>query len=463
MKLLIILRSFSSKDWDQFSKYNLLYNDRDSRQFKLLVELRKNMKKILSSKESMTTNSIHTIIKSRIPRQTFSNMLTALGNQAEEYLGWSEWKATTYNKFSDTLKAYAERGLTSLYNKTRKKYLAKSQEKISVWSEYHRMHALYIDYYYQMAASEDLYKLEFKNLLDSFYTSTSRIAQILLIEIKNREHLLKEKEDWLQHEDFLTLHYDNDTALSNLSDQLILMSTEKDDTAYQYLVSHLTSENMSKYAHHINYSILTYCINYLVSIIKSGHPHRANELMGLQKLGLKHNLLTINKTMSLRVFLNVVGVASKLKDFDSAYEIITDWSSKVDVKNSQVVKKLGEATMHFYQNNFTKVIKSMVTIDQPTLDIKIKARWLYLIANFEENGDNINLMKSLLRNFNRFIDDKEIHINVSTFLGLRSSVKILTMLTRNESYDKVANYYKNQPYIFERTWIVNKIKCARKI
>lgn len=460
MKLIIILNSFSANNWTQFLSYNQLHCDISSAQQETLNLIYQNRSRIFSC-DGITTCKIKEMINSTISNQTFSNIIAILGNIAEEYLGWLEWKSSGITKYQSILIAYANKGMSSLYNKCRRKNLSRNKEKISAWSEYHRMQILYIDYYYQMSPSEDRYKSTFEDLLQSFYISSARVSQILMVEVQNRIHLLKES-NWTDHAEYLSLHYDNDSLLSDISDQLILMSTEKSENAYNFLLNHLKSEQRNLYSHHINYSILTYCIIYLTSIIKEGEIGRAPELMHLQKLGLKEGLLTINNSMTLRVFLNAIGVAAKHGEFDSAMEIIKTWSAKVDSKNKLIIRKLGEATVHFYQKNYPQVIKSMAVLKQPTLDIKLKARWLYMMANFESNNDNIDIIKTLNRNFLRFIHNSEQQINKSTFLGIKASIKILDMILSYDKYEKIVLFYKSQPFIFERTWVIQKIKDPKR-
>ena len=456
MKLFIILNSFSASNWTQFFSYNQLHCDVSSTQQETLNLIYQNRLHIFSS-DGITTGKIKEIINSSISNQAFSNTIATLGNIAEEYLGWLEWKSSDITKYQSVLLAYANKGMSSLYNKCRKKNLSRNKEKISAWSEYQRMQVLYIDYYYQMSHSKDRYKSAFENLLQSFYISTARISQVLMVEVQNRIHLLKEN-NWTDHVEYLSLHYDNDSLLANISDQLILMSIEKSEDSYRFLLNHLKSKQKNLYSHHINYSILTYCIIYLTASIKEGDIGRASELMHLQKLGLNEGLLTINNSMTLRVFLNAIGVAAKLGEFDSALEIINTWSSKVDSKHKLIISKLGESTVYFYQENYLKVIKSMAVLKQPTLDIKLKARWLYIMANFESNYDSIEVIKTLHRNFLRFINHSEQKINKSTFLGMKASIKILNMILSNDTHEKIVHFYKSQPFIFERTWITQKIK-----
>ncbi len=89
---------------------------------------------------------------------------------------------------------------------------------------------------------------------------------------------------------------------------------------------------------------------------------------------------------------------------------------------------------------------------------KLRFRWLLLIAQYELNKDYVHVVKAQVDNYRRFILSNENRTNRQTYLGLKTSIKIINMLLNRKPKTQILDYYDESQYIYERKWILEKIK-----
>ena len=457
MKLFSIIRTFDKKQWSSFLTYVELYHKPNSVISKIVEWL--DTKSIWKGTKQDETSA--EVLLSEIPfeirLQTFSNALAILGNLAEEYIGWMVWKDSPNLKRSCQLQGLAQKSLSDEYLKTQKEVFKKSENKvISIWDDFYKMRTLFNDYYFGISPSEDNHTSEFKDLVLYFRKSTAKIAQILLVEVRNREKLVSES--WLEHDKFFTLVYDNNTELKDITDQLILMNSKREETAYKYLSNLLMSEEIHRYSKYIQFCIVTYSINYLNSRIKKGQIDRAQELLDLYEYAIEKRMYTLNDTIDLRRFINIIGIAAKLKNYRWARNLVDNWAHKVDEKNASSMAKFGHATIDFHQENYIKVVNTLSQMRYSNFNHRLRSRWLLLMAQYEINIDYIEVVKVQVDNFRRFVISNESKINKTSFEGLKASIKILNMLLNRKKANQAISLYEKSKYVFDRKWILRKIK-----
>ncbi len=457
MKLFSIVNTFEKKQWVTFLTYIELYHNPKSAICQVAVWLDKNSFWKKHRQSDISAERLLSDFPHKIRLQSFLNALATLGNLAEEYVGWMVWKISLEQKKSCQLIGLAQKSLREEFLKTQNDVLTSSENReISIWGEHYKMVSLFHDYYFAISSSDDNYTDEFDNLIFAFRKSTSTIAQFLLVEIRNREKLLSES--WKDHEEFFKLLYQNDTELRHITDQLIRMNYKGEIGAYNYLLDILLSKNIDRFSLNVQYCIVSYCINFLTGIIKEGAVHRGQELLDLYEFSLKKGIYTLNDSMPLKKFINIIGLASKLEKYDWARKIVDNWAHKVDKYNIKSIEEFGHATIDLHQRKYESVIQTISQLKSSNFQHKLRSRWLLLRAHYELNSEYVDVMKVHIDNFRRFIVSNETRINKSSFEGLRSSVKILNLILDRKPIIQIEECYNSCIFVYERKWIVEKIK-----
>jgi hypothetical protein len=389
--------------------------------------------------------------------KTFSNALASLGNLAEEYVGWMVWKNSQNLKRSCQLQGLAQKSLSDEYLKTQKELFKEPEDKvISMWDDFYKMRTLFNNYYFGINPSEENYSDEFNNLLEFFRKSTAKIAQMLMVEIKNRERLLSES--WQHEKEFFKPFFETTTELKPITDRLISMNNNDETASYEYLRSILLSKEIDRFSLHIQYSIVTYCNIFLTGRIKKGDMVRGQELLDLYEFGMEKGILTLNGTMPIKKFINIINIASKLGKIDWSRKIVDNWAYKVDISNPKEVARLGHATIFFHEKKYENAINILSKMKSSNFQHRLRYRWLLLMAQYELNHEYIDVVKVQIDNFRRFLLSNESRISNSTYEGLKSSIKILNMILNRRPEITIEEYYKNRKVVFDRKWIMEKIK-----
>ena len=457
MKLFSIINTFDKKQLSNFLTYVELYHKPQSVICKVAQWLDKSNKWKTSKADEFTADSLYTELSFDIKVKTFSNALVTLGKLAEEYIGWMVWKDSLNLKRSCQLQGLAQKTLSDEYLKTQKEVVSETNSTvISVWDDFYKMRTYFNDYYFGFSSSENNYISEFKNLLESFRKSSAKIAQILLVEIKNRERLLDES--WSQQSAFIDLFIETKTELKPITDNLISMNKDGSIASYKYLREILLSKEIDKFSLHIQYSIITYCNIFLTSLIKKGEIFRAQELLELYEFGFQKGILTLNGTMPIKKFINIINIASKLEKKKWARKIVDNWAYKVDVSNQKEIARFGHATIDFQEQKYENVVSILSRMKSTNFQHRFRYRWLLLMAQFELNSQYIDVVKVQVDNFRRFLISNESRINRPTFEGLKTSLKILNMILNRKPQYQMEEFYRNSKIVFQRRWIMEKIK-----
>jgi len=453
VKFLSISNTFNKKEIYSFKKYINLHYSQDSK-VHLVSEWILNESKPRNYK---TIDEIHVAFPEKLKKQSFKNLISELGNVAEEFIAWQHWKANEKMKNTSKLISLAERNLDKCFLKLSKKISEKDKnESIDIFSDYYRTISLFYEYNFQISDSKDNYIGLFKELISTFKTGVAKIAQTLLVEIRNRESLI-ESEDWANEMEFFDLLYENPTDIIQIMNQLLLLNNEKDNSAYIELITILKKPESNKLSHFLRYSILIYCTVYLHGLFKTGKHERVNELLELYEYGLSNKILTPNDSIDTRTYLNVISVFSKLSSSEKTLELINKYTAKVDYSDYHVIKQIAISTLDFNKGRFEKVIEELRTLEPMGFHLKFKTRWLQLKSLLEVQTEYTGVIIGLISSFKRYVISNKGSFNKPTYDGLIATIRIISMIIDKKSISEIEKSISNSTNIFEQKWVLNYI------
>jgi len=456
MKFYQTIKTLDKKQRSRFLVYIQLYHKPESAICKVAfwldtIDFWKESEEIDASIDWMLDN-----IPFQIDKQILANAITKLGTLMEEFLGWLVWKNSGNLKKSNELLGLAQKSLSDQYIKIKNEVLKVSKnEVISIWDEHYKMMALFHDYYFGISPKNDNYTNEFNQLISTFIKSSATIAQVLRAEIKNREHLLSES--WKEEEYFFRVLCQNETSVKHIMDELIIINSGN-QKAYTNLLDFIKSPNFSKYSPFIQYCTTAYCINFITGKIKEGHVEKGQELLDLYEFALENKIFTLNDSMPLKKFINIISLASKMNQYEWAEKIVRKWANTVDRYNTPSIVRLGNAIIDLHQENYEQVIKSLTQLQSSNFQHKLRARWTLLRAHYELNNKYAHVMKAQIDNFRRFVLSNEKRINKSSYDGLKSSIRILKLILNKRPISYIQEFYLSCEFVYERKWILAKIK-----
>lgn len=458
MKIFSISRTLDKKQWSGFLTYVQLYHKPESIVGKVSLWLDEADLWKSPDDEDFTAEALSKIIPFEIKPQILSNALYKLGNVAEEFLGWLVWKDSGNQKTVCQLHGLAQKSLYDQFLKTKRQEFEKPKDKmVSIWDDHFKLMVLFDDYYYGVSSSEDdNYVDVFEDLLKMYVKSSKRIGQLLLVEIKNRERLLSES--WEKYESYMQKFNVVEDEFDKMMNHLMRLNSDGDLDSYNYLKKILLSNKIENYTKFVQYCISTYYKNFLTTRIKQGETFRQQEILHLYEYVVEKEIFNLNNTIPLIRFVNIISVASKLGKSIWARKIVDEWAWMVESKNQKSIASFGHATIDFHEKKYQKVVERISNLKSSSYHHKLRFRWLLLIAQYELNKEYGNLIKAQIDNFRRFISSNEKRINKQTYYAIKSTLRLLTMVMNKKPKEEVLQSYQNSKYVYERKWILEKIK-----
>ena len=214
--------------------------------------------------------------------------------------------------------------------------------------------------------------------------------------------------------------------------------------------------------------ILLYLINYAISNQHNDdNAFYKQELFQLYKIGLADRILLQHETISETAFINIVILASSLKEFNWCKEFIGTYSENIGKKSRENATLLGRAFLSFYMKNFEDAIVLLQRLIGDSILYKILARSLLLRCYFElsiEDKSYLKLFESYASSFEKFLT-RNRSLSQNRLEGyiryVRFTRKLLLYLIDGKGKDqrnKLIDQFENNPSVIARDWLREKIK-----
>ncbi|MDF1696170.1 MAG: hypothetical protein P1U56_10075 [Saprospiraceae bacterium] len=445
--------SFSSEDWKQFSRYSCSTFPESSPMHTLLHWIINNKKTVLKCTHY---EEVRHAFDPKLKSSTFTNLMTKVTTHSDDFIAYQEFLSEKSIRDLYILKATARRGLEKSYDLHYKKLVntISKNSKITLWSELHKMQAAHFDYYYNLRSDPNHSSKTFEEVILNFKRFIGKLSQVYSLEMLNRSSLLKE-EKWKKYITFFDPIYDQETEISIYMDALIHLIEYKNDNGFDLLYEAICSSN--NISNNIKYILFTYVMSYILYDIKENGTERMMESFQLYNTAIEEDFITNGKSMSYRLYLNVLDASCNAKEFEWSQKFIEKWATRVDPKNKKAIVQLGEGYINFYRGNFDHVIQFMYTYEHPSHALKVRSRWLHLCASFETYKNDYPVMKSIFTSFLSYLKSNKVSITSSTASSMTNSVRVMELLIGVNKEKKLKNFLESEPALFGARWLKSKI------
>ena len=187
--------------------------------------------------------------------------------------------------------------------------------------------------------------------------------------------------------------------------------------------------------------ILIHLLNYAFHRINNKEISFKQEANDLYKLGHQQQLLVSNNIITDSTFLNVVDIASVVKDYKWAELFIKKYKKHLLPHLAENTHNLAQAAYYFFKGNFNQVLfhlEKCTPINQMYL-LKINAFYMRTYYELLENDPNaydqlflkIDSFEHLLRR-----DEKIQPYKAASFFNMIFAVRVLCRIRNNPNYSK---------------------------
>lgn len=463
-KLVQLLRTLSKEEFKSFGKFvrsPFFYKD------KAVIKLYDSLKTCYPdfSNEKLSKKLL---FNKMYPKKQYSDshmkyLMSELLSLTKRYLSYRSFENDKFEMNLRLLKELNLRNSGKIFESSLKVFEAEA-EKIQIRNEayFHKMFRLkevVSDYYsYKNRLSE---KIEHGkiienivnhfliSLLNSYYVISSNVSQYQLnIDLRLIKYI----------EEFMKINSDIINPVVHIYYNLFMLSYLKEETYYKNL-----QELKGKYLHVLDddgrHRIFESLGNYCIDSYQRGGIKYYKDAFILIKDEIKFGVRFNRNEFSEIFFTNKVEIASKLKEFNWAYEFIENYKNRLNKEHKDDIVNFCYAIIEFENNNYTASIDrlSKINLHHPLLRFRIRNYTLlnyYELNYFEQSYLFVEAYRRML------LKDKKVETGRKEryFIFLHLYQKLLDLKTGSS---KIETYILNKEIesksVFMKQWLLEKV------
>lgn len=247
--------------------------------------------------------------------------------------------------------------------------------------------------------------------------------------------------------------------------ETIMLSLEYDNKEHFFRLKELFEENHHLFTKEEKHLVAAELTNYCVQKMNEGDSSLRKANFELDKFKLKHEIVLISRILPKVTFMQILGNALYLKEFEWAEKYIEEYAPKLKPSYQKPTKVLCYAHMFYLQKNYGKVLEYLSKVEFiDTLD-KIYVRTLYIRTYYEMK--EFETLRSYLETAKHFYE-KNPHVsnvlrgNNIKFIGCMN--RLLSAIESNDDFEmeKILKFIKNDNTVANGLWIAEKIEEIKK-
>ncbi len=201
-------------------------------------------------------------------------------------------------------------------------------------------------------------------------------------------------------------------------------------------------------------------INYCIGRMNAGFDNYIREAFDLYGKGFEEEILMVeNNIISRWTFLNVIGIALKLKEYIWIDEFINDYQKYLETKYRESVVHYSLARLNFEKGNYTKAMELHTQIEYDDILINLSAKSMMLKMYYElEEHDALESLLESMRNY--LVRKKVIGYHKSNYKNIIKFTKKLVKInpySRKEK-EKFQTEVNQAKPLTEKNWLIKQLE-----
>lgn len=454
-KLFHVLLSFSDEEWTSYKKFLLQHTRADATNYKLIQVLFSNRKKLGQEDFDKTVKAKHF---PDIKPKPFSNILSKLFSWLEDWLAIDTFRNQRYAPELQIIKAYNERGLFKLANRTAEKLEAKIKAESHIDMDMNRaLNQLYHNQYY---SSNPIKRRKgttlFKDCVTHFIYTTKEYASGYLMEIENQSLVRGLQHEVLNEALQGFMLTEPASVLSDLFSKAYKMFSNNDLDAYLKVLSMLESEIVSPSSD--LFLILSIYLRRVSIELYQQKEIKVEQVVAAHQLSFLATSENKNqKFLSMNLF-NGVGVLGTMMSYEETESFIYKWIDKVYTDNKESTLKWCKVLNAFRHDLYEPIPELMQGLKFDLARTKITSQLILIIAHYKLGEEALAL--TLIQNFKKQLKRNVSNIAPINFLKIENLIEIIELLIKSR-YDKtIVINLDDYKTVFYRSWVKKQLEKA---
>jgi hypothetical protein len=397
-------------------------------------------------------------------------LISTMLRLAEEYVTYLNFKSDGFEKRKNLLLALIKRKNDRLYEQHEKSMLGFTDaEPLGPYYYYKKFILSTISHKYRSSRQRTLKKDNFQEIENNFfYFVLSKTLDTYTL-LTNEKHVFK-KEFRLNFYDEIMSHikknnYPDNPLINLLINKLMITVTE--DEIYYRKLTELKDRYKDRMEPQLIYDIIIDLTNYCIKRIKKGHTEFRTDHFKLEKEFLTEKIYGVNEYIHEVSFLNIIGVAANLKEFEWAENFIREYEDKLNPEHKTDTANFGRAVIKFHKKEYSAALEylSKIKIEISHLKLSVRnfqLRIYYQLGHYEPAFSLIDsyhhfiakdksLPEYISRANNNFLKYYTELIRVKTGSGTSDAGELKRKLLASE-------YCTNKEWLLEKTEDLSHLK-----
>ncbi|MBT8231382.1 MAG: hypothetical protein KJN84_02055, partial [Bacteroidia bacterium] len=159
-------------------------------------------------------------------------------------------------------------------------------------------------------------------------------------------------------------------------------------------------------------------------------------------------------------FHNIIGSLSIFKNDSWLKNFISTWINKVNTAQKIATQCLAEAQVNFAMENYDQILGLLSGLDYDTVDQKIRARSLELIAFYTDENTKHDLFFNAAHNYKRLLKRHKSHISEKLYKANYNFIHLLEKLVKSD-YKNLDVNLTQYDFLLHRSWCIGQVKLKK--
>ncbi|MCC6866793.1 MAG: hypothetical protein IT280_11620 [Ignavibacteria bacterium] len=480
LKLINILRTFSKNEMKEFEKFiSSPFFNRGRNYIPFFNQLKKFHPKF--DDEKMTPEYIYSKIYpgKKYNKQIIWNMSSSMLAMCEDFLMYVSLGRDKFGRERQVAEEFLERRLSSYYKKKLNE-MESALDSLGIGSAYFRQKAELEEgrmaYHFIEDTQKFLPELVEKKGNYIILHFMREISDIIGSMRTSKSMYNKPYEELMPYKFITNLKLDKIVeyayktkfkyaAVLDIYHETIMLSLEYNNKEHFFRLMELFEQNHHLFTKEEKHLVAAELTNYCVQKVNEGDASLRHANFELDKLKLKQEIVLISRILPKVTFMQILGNALYLKEYDWAVKYIEEYAPKLKPSYQKPTKMLCYAHLYYLQKEYGKVLEYLSKVEFiDTLD-KIYVKTLYIRTYFEMK--EFETLQSFLDTTRHFYE-KNSHVsnilrsNNIKFVSCMS--RLLKAMGSNDDFEmeKIRKLVKSDKTIANGIWITEKIDEIQK-
>jgi len=453
-KLFRSIHVITDKEWKQIHKFLLYSKGENSDVLKLYQFIEGNRKNLQHQKLELERVN-ETLFPGRT-RKFILNLMSEL--QALIVRFWTIQEINTEEDLKSMLnyQALRKRGLFKDADRIEQKLSTRNRNKniLDLWTAFYSMRTKHLQFFSNSENSKDIKKSRqmLEDLVLTLHQIFSNIAQYILTEIVNREHL--HSENWIDIKTNLkrVIQVQNHPLSESLKLLQEMLDKEYEEEPLQ--LGAILKNNQLKISDDLLLTFYYRIRKYYIIQIRQGNMTIKDKLKDLIIWGMEHTTVLENYNVNEFRILSEINILLNLSEIGTAKEYYRQNQKFIISKRKDDIDAIVQMDILFFEKEYDKVIDIYLKTSFILPTNKARSVRNYLKASYEI-GEDFEYLLRISRNANELVLRYKDSLS-GMFPLYKNFIKIYQKLLLKK-YDEVNQFIVSNEPLFERLWFIEKV------